>query len=206
MISGVYDCSPSELLSGGEYEGWYEIEEIRRRISFDQFKNIRYELTSCLGPDFDMRKELSQLPMGKQTDICIRPGTTILGVDDDHLRFASRYHKQVRLKPGDGKKGALHNSFKEESAPEVFSSFLMLSMRTSNARIAPQMLSGFLIAIDRVYATKDIIGAINTGQLSLRFMVTFEKISENPFMLWHERADTIITKSENWYAYICSWL
>ncbi|KAI0557484.1 hypothetical protein FGB62_297g01 [Gracilaria domingensis] len=71
-----------------------------------------------------------------------------------------------------GMTGALQKSCKGETVPEVISSLLMLYMSISNARTAAGILSGSLIAVDRAYATKDIIEAISRGQLPLQFVAT----------------------------------
>ncbi|KAI0565572.1 hypothetical protein FGB62_17g08 [Gracilaria domingensis] len=216
MMCDVYDCSPSELLQESEHEQWYETQEIRRSISFRRFKAMRHSYTSCLGTVGEGKKGISssqwtnlrldipaalnvleQAVASISSEVCLRPGTTILGLDDDQLRFASRYHKRLPLKPGDGKKemglhatsltstltgltAALHNSMRGETVPEVRSALLMMSMRTSNARIAAEMIAGSIIAIDRAYATKDIIGGMSSGQIPLRFMATCKRSRNHP--------------------------
>ncbi|KAI0565242.1 hypothetical protein FGB62_20g02 [Gracilaria domingensis] len=180
MMCGVYDASPAEILDRNIHKIRYETQEIRSRISFQKFKDIRKGLTTSLGNEnkaqegistlqwinkrFDIPASLNVLEQAVacvSSDICLRPGTGVLGLDDDQLRFASRYHKHLPLKPGDGKKvmglhatsmtstltgptAALHNSSRGEKMPEVFASVLMLSMRTSNPRIAAELLSGQL--------------------------------------------------------------
>ncbi|KAI0567482.1 hypothetical protein FGB62_2g51 [Gracilaria domingensis] len=114
------------------------------------------------------------------SDICLRHGTSDLGLDDDQLRLSSRYDKQIPLKPGDGLTAALHNSSRGETMPEVFASLLMLSMRTRNSRIAAEPLSGSVVAIDMAYATKAVLDAITWGQIPISFIATCKQSSNYP--------------------------
>lgn len=120
------------------------------------------------------------------------PQSSILGIDADQLRYASRYYREKPFRTGDGSKGmglhattltstvtgltsALHTTVREETVPELVTSLLMLAVRCPNPRHLGDMLPGSVFCIGRGYATKKVLELLTSEALATRFVVTPKK-------------------------------
>lgn len=133
LVSGMFSIPASVLLEGDgrmrdgyvDFGIWMNVAELRRRISFSQFWDIRNALSAVEGFQSQTRAGQSSLSWrNPRTEIpsrvldlarsaasisreyAIQSGTSFVGIDDDQLRYASTRTRKQAFKPTSGKKGA----------------------------------------------------------------------------------------------------
>ena len=110
LMCSIYDIHPSELLGSSNPSSWYISTEIRKRISLLTFKTIRSGLKKSLGlsprdsrsavgpPSLSWRNCCADVPAVATTveqtvsaanaALTFCPQSSILGIDNDQLRYA----------------------------------------------------------------------------------------------------------------------
>lgn len=114
-MCSVYDVAPLQLLDDNHSELWYDTTKIRNRITWKRFSDIHLGFTNSLGltprgdkPTCDSSavswrhiraaipsvvKTLEQIFVARNSGLSLCSHSTVLGMDDKQLRYATRYYK-----------------------------------------------------------------------------------------------------------------
>lgn len=133
----------------------------------------------------------------RTASLALCPHSTILGMDDEQLRHATRYYKEKPYRAGDGKKGmglhattltstitgltiALHTTVRGESVTELIEFVCKLALRYPTKKRISDTLASSILCLDRGYATRDILKLITSGDVGLSFLETVKKTRYHP--------------------------